>query len=144
MAMLTAVLAAVVYITVGQRSGSGGYGVYLVPFHSFREVAAGGSRELYRSNFMNVLLFYPAGLLAVALLPERWPGWLRLAVTVLCLTLLSGGIEYVQYRFAMGRCEIDDVIHNGLGALLGGAAGLWIPRFLPWARSKWEKWGGGT
>ena len=71
---------------------------------------------------MNVALFYPAGLLAASLLPKKWSGWCRCLLVVFVLTAMSAGIEFLQYRYALGRCEIDDVIHNALGALLGSLA----------------------
>ena len=43
-------------------------------------------------------------------------------MVVIALTAMSAGIEFLQYHFALGRCEIDDVIHNALGALLGSLA----------------------
>ena len=40
-------------------------------FRSYHQVLAGGNPELLRSNFMNILLFFPGGLLLGALLPHR-------------------------------------------------------------------------
>ena len=81
---------------------------------------------------MNAVLFYPAGLLATALLPEKWPGWCRCVLVVLLLGALSVGIEYAQYFWRLGRVEIDDVIHNAAGALAGSLAALLIPPLLGW------------
>lgn len=110
---------AVLYSTVWTRTGIQENGYALTPFHSYRAVWNGGNKEIYRSNFMNVLLFYPSGLLTGAVLPRKWPTWLRCVIIVLSLTAFSAGIEWTQYRFALGQCEIDDVIHNAAGALLG-------------------------
>ena len=118
------------YSTIAARSGSEIAQHSFVPFHSYWEAWCGGNIEIYRSNFMNVALFYPAGLLAMALLPGRW-GWRRRCLlVVLPLAVMSVGIEFLQYRFALGQCEIDDVIHNTLGALLGSLAAL-LPPILP-------------
>ena len=124
--------AVILYLTVSTRDGSSNSGVYLIPFHSYREVFNGGNPEIYRSNFMNVVLFYPSGLLAAALLPKKWPGWIRVLLPFLLLAGLSVGVEYLQYINKMGMAEIDDVIHNSLGALLGSLCSL-IP--LPRKRS---------
>ena len=35
----------------------------LIPFFSYYSVLSGGNKEILRSNFMNVVLFFPAGLL---------------------------------------------------------------------------------
>lgn len=137
-------VAAILFLTVSGREEVVKGVVNLTPFHSYREVLAGGNPEIYRSNFMNVVLFYPAGLLATALLPEKWPGWCRCVPVVLLLGFLSAGIEYVQYTYALGRCEIDDVIHNTLGALAGSLAVLLMPSVLVWLSDKgkrmWEQY----
>lgn len=103
----------------------------LVPFHSYYTVFSGGNPELLRGNFMNVLLFYPAGLLACSLLPRAWKGRRKLLLVTLAFAVLSAGIEFCQYRFALGQAETDDVIHNALGAFLGAAAAI-----IPF-RKKW-------
>lgn len=71
---------------------------------------------------MNVFLFFPLGLTLSNALPRRWNRWLRIGVTTLAGCLLSAGIEYAQYRFALGLAETDDVLCNTLGALLGAAS----------------------
>lgn len=135
-AVLAAVLllaaAVTVYSTLGSRNGGYTGELQLVPFHSYREIRNGGNPEIYRSNLMNVVLFYPIGLLLAALLPEKWPKWRKAVLPTLLLVLLSVGIEYAQYRWQLGKVEIDDVIHNSLGALLGSLCSL-IP--LPRKRS---------
>lgn len=138
-ALLLAATAGAIYTTLGRRTGGENLQVNLIPFHSYREVLAGGNPEIYRSNFMNAVLFYPAGLLATALLPEKWPGWIKCVLVVLAFGALSVGIEYVQYTYALGRCEIDDVIHNTVGALAGSLAALWMPSLLVWlgGQVKW-------
>lgn len=118
-------LGAIVFATLWQRSAyDSSTTIVLQPFHSYREIWNGGNPEIYRSNFMNAVLFYPAGLLAASLLPKKWPGWCRCMLVVLVLATMSLGIEFLQYRYALGRCEIDDVIHNTAGALLGSLAAM--------------------
>ena len=90
-----------------------------------------GNREILRSNFMNALLFYPAGLLGASLFPGKWPVWKRIVVTVALLCLLSIGIEAVQYTYGVGQVETDDVLHNALGALLGSLCGS-----IPYCKTK--------
>lgn len=143
-AILLCWIAIVIYVTVGDRTGNRTMQVNLIPFHSYREVLSGGNPEILRSNFMNAVLFYPAGLLATALLPEKWPGWSRCVLVVLLFAALSAGIEYVQYTYALGRCEIDDVIHNTAGALAGSLAVLLMPSLLVWlsdnVKRMWEQY----
>jgi len=112
------------------RNGEGTPMHSLQLFQSYRDAVITGNVEIYRSNFMNVVLFYPAGLLAASLLMRKWPEWCRLILVVTVLAALSAGIEFLQYHFRLGRCEIDDVIHNTAGALLGCLAAMVLPRLL--------------
>lgn len=91
----------------------------LIPFFSYYSFFTGGNKELLRSCFMNVALFYPAGLSACALLPENWRRTKKVLFVSFSFALLSAGIECCQYFFALGQAEADDVIHNALGAFLG-------------------------
>ena len=68
---------------------------------------------------MNVILFYPAGLFACELLPKSWSWAKRVILVAVLFALVSTGIEFCQYHFALGQSEIDDVIHNTFGALIG-------------------------
>jgi len=117
-------IAVILHQTVWNRGGASENILYLIPFHSYREVLRGGNPEILRSNFMNVILFYPAGLLAASLLPRKWSGWLRVVLPILLLVGFSAGIEYYQYFYQMGLTESDDVIHNSLGALIGCVCSL--------------------
>lgn len=130
--LLAALLVAIFYTTVGNRGEPGDITVNLTPFHSYREVWAGGNPELYRSNFMNAALFYPGGLLLTSLLPKKWYGWCKCILVTVLFMAMSIGIEYVQYRYGLGNCEIDDVIHNTVGALLGSIAVLRLPSIINW------------
>ena len=91
----------------------------LRPFHSYRAVLEGENKENLRSNFMNILLFYPAGLLLFELLPKSWNRLKCLFFAVGILAAMSVIIEFCQYRFALGIAETDDIIHNTAGALIG-------------------------
>lgn len=128
--LCTAWASLIVWSTVTSRQEAGSFEHYFIPFHSYRAVMNGGNIEILRSNFMNVVLFYPAGLMLCSLLPEKWQGWRKVFVVVVVFCTLSGGIEYVQYVCSLGQVEIDDVIHNSLGAFLGAV--LCIIPLEPW------------
>ena len=108
----------------------------LIPFHSYRAVMAGENKEILRSNFMNVVLFYPAGLFACELLPKSWSRAKRVILVAVLFALVSAGIEFCQYHFALGQAEVDDVIHNALGALIGALIST-IP--VKWKPGKLKK-----
>lgn len=136
--------AAIFYMTVYTR-GEGAGEVVLVPFQSFQEAKI--QPELYRSMLMNVFLFVPVGAsLPFVLGKGRLPGFLTVALAL----AFSAGIEYLQYRYALGRCEVDDIIMNTLGAVVGTQAHWlfrnWECRVQPaWAflrevlRPGWER-----
>ena len=112
-------LVVIAYITLFCRA-EGNIDIVLTPFqfiHTAKE-----QPEAYRSALMNVFLFFPLGLTLSNALPRRWNRWLRIGVTTLAGCLLSAGIEYAQYRLALGLAETDDVLCNTLGALLGAAS----------------------
>ena len=128
--LFAACLGVILYGTLGQRGeGSNWEQPILIPFASYYAALHGGSREIYRTNFMNAVLFFPAGLLGCEILPRRWRHWKKAVPVTAVLTLFSVGIEYAQYRFGLGLAETDDVIHNTLGALLGGLA-VFVPPLL--------------
>lgn len=111
--------AAVLWATVLGREDGQCELFQAVPFHSYRQVLLGGNREILRSSFMNVLLFFPAGLLFAGQLPQRLRSIQKLVCTILIFSLFSLGIELTQFTRRLGLGEIDDVLHNTLGASLG-------------------------
>jgi len=118
--------------TLGNRSASSDLAEpWLIPFYTY-QLAAGGVKELYRSNFMNAVLFLPAGLFLAETLPQGSKRSGRVLLSVAFCLLLSVGIEMLQYVFCLGHVETDDVIHNTLGGLMGAVASFvrqeWIFR----------------
>ena len=88
------------------------------PFYQLRAYFAGGDRELLRTLWMNLLLFIPGGFMMAAVLPRRWRSvWLVLAFIL--LTGFSAAIEAKQFCDGLGLAETDDILCNGLGAILG-------------------------
>lgn len=119
------ITAVIFYMTVYTRGESPSEAVF-IPFHSFREAQI--QPELYRSMLMNVFLFVPIGLsLPFVLGKGRGAAFFTIAAAL----FFSAGIEYLQYRYALGRCEVDDVIMNTLGACVGCQA-HWL--FRNWER----------
>ena len=111
--------AVVVYATVLNRSGETAAVPQWSLLHSYRAILNGDSREILRSNFLNAVLFLPGGLLLGGLLLQRSPRICRVILgTVICLCF-SVVIEHLQLIHLLGRAEIDDILHNTLGALAG-------------------------
>lgn len=124
-AILILWIAATLWVTVFSRSPRSVSSPEFIPFHSYRKLFATGIAEIFRSNFMNIALFYPGGLLAASLLPEKWPRGQKVLTVLLSFALFSVMIEYAQFRYALGESEIDDVIHNTFGAFIGALPIVW-------------------
>lgn len=110
------IVVAILYTTIWNR-GETAQEPSWIPFYTFVEAQL--QPELYRTMLMNVFLFQPIGLALPNLLPKKaHPA----VITVVFAMLLSIGIEAAQFHYHLGRCEIDDVIMNTLGAAIGAAA----------------------
>lgn len=115
-----AALFLVLIMTVINRQSGSVREASFVPFVTF--INAQIEPELYRTMYMNMLLFLPLGLSLPFVIRKKM--WYNTPVTVLFALGLSACIEIVQYIFAIGKCEIDDVIMNTLGSVIGTAAFL--------------------
>lgn len=105
----------IVYQTIFMRN-IGKYEIVLEPFYTF--VLAKIQPEMYRTFFMNALLFVPLGLSMPYCLSKK-PYKRNILITIGFAAVLSAGIEFLQYYYHLGRCETDDVIANTLGAAIG-------------------------
>lgn len=118
-ALACAAVFIILYATILTRT-PGVSEAILTPFASL--TAALQQPELYREMLMNIFLFFPLGLTLSNALPRKWHRWGRIALTTLVGCALSAGIEYTQYRYALGMAEVDDVICNTLGAFTGSTS----------------------
>lgn len=117
--LFCAAVIAILCATILNRT-PGNYELILTPFAALS--AARQQPELYRAMLMNVFLFFPLGLTLSNALPQKWHRWGRIILTTLVGCALSAGIEYAQYRYALGLAETDDVICNTLGAFIGSTS----------------------
>lgn len=98
--------------------------VILIPLYSFYEAIE--QSEFYRSMLMNVFLFVPLGLTVPFLLLNKVHK--KVMFSVVLGFGLSVGIEVIQFAFCLGRAEVDDVICNTLGVLIGSMSFLLYSR----------------
>lgn len=87
----------------------------LVPFWSWLTIIRYHDRSLLKENILNLILLLPAGILLPLLLNHR----VRLYRALFFGVLVSATIEISQLVFMRGLFEWDDMIHNGLGCMLG-------------------------
>lgn len=109
--ILAASIALVLWITLFSRIGFDARNAY-PPLWSYRAIASGSLRIIFEV-IGNVILFIPIGIVAVLIL--RFSIW----QTILLGFSLSLLIECSQWFFWLGAFEIDDLIHNTLGAAIG-------------------------
>lgn len=84
--------------------------VVFIAWKGFQE----GREDLLAENIMNVVVFIPVGLLlGIAFKQMTW--WK--AILIGCS--ISVSIEALQFFFMRGFSEVDDVIHNSMGCLIG-------------------------
>ena len=103
-----AYIAAVLWITLFSRIGEG-YRRFLLPFHSYVEILK-GNRQFLLENIGNVILFIPLGVVLGVV--KKWD--VKRAGFFISLF-----IEILQFTFALGTFECDDLIHNTLGSVIG-------------------------
>lgn len=87
----------------------------LTPFHTIRYSLAYRQFNLVNVLFYNILAFIPLGLIASALIKRRWR-WLLVPLMGL---LVSVSLEAMQVVTTLGEGDIDDVILNFTGAVIG-------------------------
>lgn len=87
----------------------------LIPFWSWYEVFVNHSKELLWENILNVLLLFPMGILLKPLFGHK----IRPITAFLLGFAVSAVIEISQLVSRRGLFEWDDMLHNGLGCMLG-------------------------
>lgn len=105
----------IIMFTVLNRSSDGTREISLIPFISFQNAKV--QPEFYRTMYMNVLLFMPLGLSLPFALEQKIKH--NILWTIVFGAGLSITVEVLQYVFCLGRCEIDDVLMNTFGVIIG-------------------------
>lgn len=82
-------------------------------FYEYREVL--GTRVVLVNLVGNVLAFVPYGFV----LPELYPGLRRLYRISLCTFVFSLLVEFLQLFFRVGTFDVDDLLLNTIGGILG-------------------------
>lgn len=100
--------------TVFLRETDSNVGCNFIPFWSYRMPTKDLQYSMYMENIMNVLMFIPLGFSLGCAFKNI--GWKWMIVVALSLSVI---IEVMQYVFKKGYAEVDDVIHNTLGCIIG-------------------------
>lgn len=117
---------ALAYITFFSREVRDQTVITIVPFNSFAKALRTHSPDAINHLLLNVALFIPMGLLLPMIYPEKLASiFFVLPMGMMCTTL----IESIQLILRLGNCDIDDIIANTLGTLLGYLIYLLFRRF---------------
>lgn len=88
--------------------------IQLSPFWTYRSIIAQTPGVSVWDIVLNVVMFLPLGFLVKLLYPS-----LSLGKMLLIAVACSLCIETSQYVFEKGIAQIDDVMHNAIGAMIG-------------------------
>ena len=93
--------------------------VNLIPFESIRNFimvdnGIGGTRIIDMNIWGNILMFIPAGIYLILHNASK-----SITKNLFYIFLLSLFIEVVQYIFALGATDVDDIILNLAGGFIG-------------------------
>lgn len=104
--------------------------IRLRPFWSFHEAFDGLSIRrlgLARSIALNILLYVPLGYLIPALLRGKKHCYQK---TIWMILAFSISTEIIQYFTHTGLCELDDMINNLIGGLVGLAGYILLQKLV--------------
>ncbi len=124
------------FFAILSRSPGEEYTVNLIPLSSYYRYFLGNNPEAFRTNTANLAVFYPPGLILSDIFQRNKK---KKIIIGLIAFGLSASIEIVQCIFSIGYTEIDDIIHNTLGAVLGVIGyDLAYKRFLPYIQNRFK------
>lgn len=98
----------------------------LIPFWSWSAIFRYHDMELLKENLLNCILLLPAGALLPLIMNRKVKWQEALAFGV----LISATIETSQLITMRGLFEWDDMIHNGLGCMVGAVLVNWMIGFF--------------
>lgn len=105
---------------LSRRSGIRQY--HLEIFWSWKVIIESGVKKdvlfqwgLLKENLLNIILLFPVGVLLPVVINRKVSWKMALFVGV----VISACIEVLQLVLCRGFFEFDDIIHNGLGCMLG-------------------------
>ena len=98
--------------------------INLIPLSSYFDYGENSYfMEKAALNILNVVLFIPVGLLlGFGFKRMKWQKVLLIGIG------LSVSVELLQLVFRKGLCEIDDVIHNVIGCMMGYGVAFLLTR----------------
>lgn len=112
---LTAFGLLIIVMVTFVRRGGGVHQMFLVPLRPLFGIRT--PRDYWQVTAMNLLVYVPFSCGLVFCLAERIQR--PVGMVILFCFLISVSAEAMQYELGTGTCEVDDVLVNTLGAVLG-------------------------
>ena len=109
------ILCAFIFVLTLFGRTCGNYNVHYIPFSSYYWAVAEGNTEVLLQCIMNVLMYLGLGFL----LPCCFEYFEKIKRVLMTTFLCSLCIELIQGLTRIGYAEVDDVLNNLGGALLG-------------------------
>lgn len=92
--------------------------INLIPFHTIKSYLLGTvevSRSVVFKNVIgNIVLFIPLGIYLQLFKKDK-----RILANLFGICVVSLSLEFIQYIFAIGASDIDDILLNCIGGLIG-------------------------
>ena len=112
--LLGVTVALIIWITILHREKLIEAPILFCPFHSLPSLLKEIQRGRAGNSLGNIFLFMPVGVLLPAV-----TGWKKMWKTVVMGIGFSLLIEVIQFITSKGCFDLDDIILNGLGTVIG-------------------------
>ncbi len=110
--------------TILSRTSYGYSSNQLIPFSSYRAAWYQWSVTAWQNLILNILMFVPIGFL-LTFVPKKKPAFYKVCIGGFLISLL---IEFIQFISNRGLTEVDDLINNTIGAMIGYGFALALMR----------------
>lgn len=120
----------IIYMTVLTRAGK--TEINFIPFRFIYEPFRTGNEEFFRTGWMNILLFVPGGMFLSYGISK--PTKIKRVLQIVVLIAISVDIEILQWYYKLGVVEIDDVICNTFGAIIGVTSVAWTSKIVEYVK----------
>ena len=116
--------ALLIWMALVARIGNDCRDLLLTPLYTIKTVLHSyNTFDVFKLIVDNVLVFIPLGMLLPAA-AGKTPSAKSFVAVSLCGLAVSVLIEALQYAFSLGYSEVDDVIYNTFGTMIG--AGIFV------------------
>ncbi len=115
LAMFLVYVLAVAYVTIFSRHGENDTSI-LTGFVSIEKAIRTRSTRPLNHMMLNVIMFVPLGYLFPMILPGRLN---KILLVTIMGAMMTVTIESVQLLLRLGQCDLEDMLANTLGAVIG-------------------------